>query len=104
LTSNFPVGTGPKALVARDFDLDGTQDVATTTNSFTNLDGKITVLLGNRMWGFRPAAEFPVRSPQTPAKSPGAIITADFNRDGKPDLATPRTSLLEISTAISCWI
>ncbi len=100
LTSNFLVGAKPDALVIGDFNLDGTPDIATTTNSLTNFDGKISVILGNRLWGFRTAAEFPVGSTQTAAQSPVAIITADFNRDGKPDLATANSFTGNISVLL----
>ncbi|MDQ3749538.1 MAG: VCBS repeat-containing protein [Acidobacteriota bacterium] len=101
LTANFPVGASPKALVTGDFNLDGTPDIATTTNSFIyNVEGKITVLLGNRLWGFRTANEFPIGSTQTAAKTPIAIITADFNRDGKPDLATANQATRNISVLL----
>ncbi len=49
LTANFPVGASPKALVTGDFNLDGMPDIATTTNSYTSFDGKITVILGKRL-------------------------------------------------------
>jgi len=79
----------------------GTPDIATTTNSYVyNAEGKITVLLGNRLWGFRTANEFYISPTQTGAKSPLAIITADFNKDGKPDLATANQRFGNISVLL----
>ncbi len=101
LTSNFPVGAKPNALVIGDFNLDGTPDIATTTNSFLyNSEGKITVLSGNRLWGFGTANEFFISPTQTGAKSPLEIITADFNKDGKPDLATANNGNGNISVML----
>ena len=100
LTSSFPVGAKPNALVIGDFNLDGTPDIAATINSYTNFDGKITVLSGNRLWGFRAASEFSISSAQSVAKSPLSIVTADFNKDGKPDLATANQSTGNISVLL----
>ncbi|WP_224371991.1 Ig-like domain-containing protein [Hyalangium versicolor] len=78
------VGGAPQSEVVADFNLDGRPDVAVTNNASSAAVG---VLLGNGAGGF-----------VTPAKTQGlsgagvALATADFDRDGKPDLAVTVTA------------
>lgn len=68
-------------LVAADFDGDGRTDLA----SVNHADGSVSLLAGDGRAGFRPAAGSPFRlvaGPYSPA-------VADFDRDGRPDLAVP---------------
>jgi hypothetical protein len=76
-----PVGTGlgPFPLVVADLDLDGKPDLAVANNSADS----VTILLGNGAGGFTPAAGSPVATGSTPA----GLVAADFNLDGRPDLA-----------------
>jgi uncharacterized repeat protein (TIGR01451 family) len=79
LTGTF----GP--IVVADFNLDGLSDLAFVgTDPATNVSA-INILLGNGDGSFQPPA-------QTSA-SPGSLVTADFNHDGKPDLAVSRGSI-----------
>ena len=74
------VGGGPSSIAVADFNGDGIQDLAVANASI----GNVTVLLGNGSGGFSPAAA----SPFATGTSPVSIIAADFNNDGKADLAT----------------
>jgi hypothetical protein len=73
-----PTGSGPRDVVAADFNADGRPDLATS-----NLNaGSVTVLLRRPGGGFASkAAAIPVGT------SPEGIDAADFNGDGLPDIA-----------------
>jgi hypothetical protein len=77
--TTIPVGNNPDAIVAGDFNNDGKLDLAVA--NFT--DGTITLLLGNGNGTFTQAAG----SPYAVGKGPYQIAAADFNGDGKLDLA-----------------
>ena len=75
-----PVGTNPTSLVVADFNSDGKPDVAVANAGSSD----ITVLLGNGTGGFTTGQG----SPYSAGTVPVALVLADFNGDGKPDLAT----------------
>ena len=76
----IPVGNSPYAIVAGDFNSDGKLDLAVANYG----DGTITVLLGNGNGTFTQAGG----SPYAVGQYPYQIAAADFNGDGKLDLAT----------------
>jgi hypothetical protein len=73
------VGSQPDAIVAGDFNNDGKLDVAIANNA----DHTIALLLGNGDGTFA----FASGSPYGVGKGPFAVTAADFNGDGKLDLA-----------------
>jgi len=77
--SGIPVGNDPMTIVAGDFNNDGKQDLAVANFS----DNTLTLLLGNGDGTFTPATG----SPYPTGKGPYQITAADFNGDGKLDLA-----------------
>jgi hypothetical protein len=77
--SPIPVGGGPTSVIIGDFNGDGRPDLAVTNSYESNL----TVLLGNGVGGFAPAGGSPI----VVGDDPNAVASADFNGDGKPDLA-----------------
>jgi uncharacterized repeat protein (TIGR01451 family) len=74
---NYPVGIGPSAVVAADFNGDGKLDLAVANSDSNN----VSILLGNGDGTFQPAVNYSV------GHSPKSIVMGDFNGDGKGDLA-----------------
>ena len=68
-------------LVAADFDGDRIPDLATSNNS----GNSVSVLLSDGGGGFRPAAG----SPFSAGRAPYPLAVADWNGDGRLDVATP---------------
>src|SRR5207245_1710110 len=74
------VGHGPFSVVVGDFNLDGRPDLATANES----SNTVTILLGDGAGGFSQ----PSGSPVAAGSHPSSVAVGDFNRDGRPDLAT----------------
>ncbi|HEX7414893.1 MAG TPA: VCBS repeat-containing protein, partial [Bacteroidia bacterium] len=88
--SPFAAGTQPYSTISADFNMDGKPDLA-TANSGSN---DVTVLLGTGTGSFTPAGSSPFGLGGT---TPYSIISGDFNKDGKPDLATANNASNDVS-------
>lgn len=87
----FPIdGVNPRSITAADFDVDGNIDLAVANFNSDN----VSILLGNGTGGFvlAPGSPFP-----TGGDTPVSIITADFNEDGKIDLAVANFNTFNVS-------
>lgn len=78
-TLQFAAGTGPVSLVAADFNRDGQLDLAAASRGSHNL----TVLMGDGKGSFAAAVPYALGA----QSDPWDVVAADFNRDGKLDLA-----------------
>lgn len=89
--SPIPVGSFPFFVAVADFDGNGTADIAASNEN----DNTVTILLGKGDGTFTNAGGSPIPNFNY---NPGPIISADFNGDGKADLAvsnfTPFNSTL----------
>lgn len=90
--ATYPAGTGPWGISAGDFNADGFADlvVANHGSSITPGNG-INVLLSNSDGTFNSAVNYPGGT------GPVYVVTGDFNRDGKIDVATVNTDFDNIS-------
>lgn len=77
--TTIPVGKAPESIIAADFNNDGKLDLAVANS----VDGTVTLLLGNGDGTFTQASG----SPYAVGPDPFQIAAADFNGDGKLDLA-----------------
>ena len=79
--TSLEVASRPFRLVVADFNNDGKSDVAASDNNA--FASKVSVFLGDGAGGLSAPASFNVGS------SPQQLTAADFNNDGKQDLAVP---------------
>ena len=79
---SFSSGLYPEGLAVADVNRDGKLDLVIANGTSGNTTGQtVTVLLGNGDGSFRAPVSYPTGA------SPYAVVVADFNGDGKPDLA-----------------
>ena len=85
VVSSFPAIAGftphNHGLAIADFNGDATPDLATSNHN----GNSVSILLGDDRGGFRPARG----SPFAVGRAPYPLAVADFNADGKMDVATP---------------
>jgi hypothetical protein len=84
ISSPVNAGNSPASVATGDFNLDGKPDMATANSGSNN----VTIQLGDGSGGFTQ----PVSSPIAVGNNPRSVVVADFNLDGKPDLATANLS------------
>jgi hypothetical protein len=79
----------PGAVVVRDLNGDGIPDLALAYDEYSN--DAVTVFVGNGDGTFRPSRTYSLKG-----YVPQSITVADFNQDGKPDLAVTDNSGVNI--------
>jgi VCBS repeat protein len=78
---NYPVGSTPRLVDIGDFNNDGKKDLAVVDLGNPPDHGNVSLLLGNGDGTFAAAVSIPA------GKAPRSVAVADFNADGKLDLA-----------------
>jgi hypothetical protein len=78
--NRFPTGVS-SAVASADFNGDGRPDIVTTNYDPDALTGDMTVLLGLGDGTFQSAVHYAA------GERPFAVVTGDFNEDGRPDIA-----------------
>ncbi|WP_246356654.1 FG-GAP-like repeat-containing protein [Pyxidicoccus fallax] len=79
--STFPVGSNPKFVEIADFNGDGNADLA--VGGYINSMHSVSILLGNGDGTFQGRVDYNVNS-----ADPSGVKVADYNGDGKLDIAT----------------
>jgi len=90
---DYPTPRGPYSIATGDLRGDGKLDLAITTDSINTINNTstnvVSVLLGNGDGTFQPHVDYSINNPND-----AYIVIADFNGDGKLDLATGSSILL----------
>jgi hypothetical protein len=91
--ATYPAGNGPWGIVSGDFNGDGFPDLAVANHRAgpSTFGNGVNVLLGKADGTFQSAVSY------AGGVGPTQLISADFNRDGKLDLATANTESNSIS-------
>jgi len=93
----YDVGSSPFGIVVVDLDNDGNPDIATAcTDGGDDASGSVTVLMGSHDGNFTPQPEIT----STTFDGPSAIVTADFDGNGKPDLAVGNQGSVDTGTTV----
>jgi VCBS repeat protein/FG-GAP repeat protein len=79
---NYAVGDDARSVAIADFNGDGKPDLAVA--NYGSVPATVSILLGNGDGTFQPQVSYAVGSAASP---PDSLAVADFNRDGKADLA-----------------
>jgi Flp pilus assembly secretin CpaC len=82
----YATGSNPVTLAAQDFDGDGQPDLAVVNEGDGTTASSVSVLIGNKINNIQDGT-FGAKIDYPVGISPSAITTADFNTDGKVDLA-----------------
>src|SRR2546421_6004093 len=89
---SYPTWSDPESIAVGDFNGDGKLDMAVASDITAS---KVSVLLGNGDGTFQPAQFFPVAGDNSES-----VLTADFNGDGKLDLAVANAHSNNISVLL----
>jgi hypothetical protein len=91
----YAVGSHPAALAVADFNGDSRTDLAVANDDSVGDGGTVSVLLNSGDGGFAAQVTFNV------GPNPNALAVADFNGDGRPDLAVTNSSAATVSVLLN---
>lgn len=94
--TDYDTGSGPRNLRGGDFNGDGNIDLVTA--NFTG--DSVSLLLGNANGTFRPKTDYPVLPPSPGSSSSNALALADFNGDGKLDVAVASRDYAQVNVLL----
>src|SRR5215469_2913619 len=88
--ADYAVGTSPSSVVVGHFNSDSPLDLAVANHGNASIceEGSLSILLGNGDGTFRHHGQYDA------GQCPGSLVAADFNSDGRLDLATQTSILL----------
>ena len=100
----YPAGPVTSSIGVGDFNGDGKLDLA-IMNAGSQIDatqtGSVSFLLGKGDGTFSAGTSVPLRFANGPGTGPGELVVADFNRDGKLDLAiTPDNEITGLAVLL----
>jgi hypothetical protein len=90
----YPVNGSPAGILAADFNGDGKRDVAALNVGDSSTNGNVAILLGNGDGTLKAAANYPV------GMNPTSMTWADFNKDGRADLAITNTTSANVTVLL----
>jgi FG-GAP-like repeat len=90
--SPFAVGSRPSSIAVFDFDQDGNDDLAVANAG----DNAVAILMGDGTGKFAKN----INSPVAVGGGPSSVVLADFNGDGKTDLAVADLSASAVSVSL----
>jgi len=91
--ATFAIGRGPRWIAVTDVNGDGKLDLAVTNAGTGEVSVMVvSILIGNGAGAFGPATSF-----SAPAEPPLSVAAADFNGDGKVDLAVSSVGIVVFS-------
>lgn len=90
------VGGGPDSVAVGDFNADGKQDLAVSNSNSTS----VSILFGQGNGSFLPKVNYSVGSGSA-GSGPFGIVVADFNADGKADLAAANLGTNTVSLLLN---
>jgi len=94
--ADFTTGGFPYSVAISDLDADGRSDlVVANWVDYTSYLGTVSVLLGNGDGTFQPKVDYPA------GITPGSVVVADLNADGRVDMAVPNTPANSSTNTIS---